>query len=35
MKFIKTYFNVQILCLTLQSLTSGTDDGHLMDATLI
>jgi len=35
MKFIKTYFNVHILCLTLQNLTSGIDDDHLMDATII
>jgi hypothetical protein len=33
--FIKTYFNIQILCLTPQNLTSGIDDGHLMDATII
>jgi len=34
-KFIKTDFNVQILCLTLQNLISCIDDGHLMDATII
>ena len=34
-EFIKTHCNVQILCLTLQSLTSDIHDGHLMDGTVI